>query len=149
LLAAHNVADYWAQTTHQAANKGRHGTPYDNAAGRTACLAHATTYTLAGTGGLSAANRVLRLGINWRGIAIGELLAGALHYYADRRYTLRALAARTGRLEFYDQGGAHLLDQSYHVVSLALSALIAATVRASAREQKLRVRNRTPRSSYN
>jgi hypothetical protein len=135
LLAVHNIVDYWAQTTHQAANKGRHGNPHANAAGRAACLAHVTTYTLAGTGALSVVNRVLNLGISGRGIAIGELLAGALHYYADRRYTLRALAARTGRLEFHDQGGAHLLDQSYHLASLAISALITATVRGNIRKQ--------------
>lgn len=40
LLVAHNVADHWVQTSHQAGAKGQPGWP-----GRWACAAHVATYT--------------------------------------------------------------------------------------------------------
>jgi hypothetical protein len=133
LLAAHQVADYWAQTNSQAANKGRHGNPADNTAGRIACLGHVATYTVISAATVGAANRALRLGANWRGILAGQLVSSATHYFADRRFTLRALAARAGRLEFYDSGvglatGGAAMDQSWHLSWLAASAIATATV---------------------
>jgi len=135
LLAAHNLADYWAQTTHQAQNKGRHGNPHENAAGRAACLAHVAIYTASSAAAVSTVNKVLCLGASWRGMLAGQLMSSASHYFADRHHTLRALAARTGRLEFHDSGvspakGSALLDQSWHLSWLVLSALATATVGA-------------------
>jgi len=128
LMASHNVADYWAQTTYQATNKGRHGSVHENAKGRRACLAHVATYTAATTAGLVGVNRGLGLGANWRGILVGQVISSTSHYFADRRHTLRALAARTGRLKFYDEGGAFALDQSWHLGWLAVAALASATI---------------------
>jgi hypothetical protein len=54
----------------------------------------------------------------------GQLISSASHYFADRRYPLRQLAARTGRLEFHDtNSGSELLDQGWHRCWLAVSAL--------------------------
>jgi hypothetical protein len=128
LWAAHNVADYWAQTTYQATNKGRHGNVHENTVGRQACLTHVATYTGATASAIVSVNRSLGLGANWRGIVLGQVVSSASHYFADRRHTLRKLAERTGRLEFYDSGGAASLDQSWHVGWLAVAALLTATV---------------------
>jgi hypothetical protein len=63
------------------------------------------------------------LGATWPGILTGQLISSASHYFADRRYPLRQLAARTGRLEFHDtNSGGELLDQSWHRCWLAVSA---------------------------
>jgi hypothetical protein len=133
LQAAHNLADYWIQTSHQATNKGRFGNPHENAVGRLACLSHVANYTAVSTGAVVGANAALRLGLGWRGIAVGQLLSSASHYFADRRHTLRSLAARMGKLELYDSGegvasGSTVLDQSWHQVWLALAALGTATI---------------------
>ena len=128
LVASHNVADYWAQTTYQANNKGRHGSVHENAVGRRACLNHVATYTAATTSAIAGVNKGLGLGANWRGILVGQAISSASHYFADRRHTLRKLAEHTGRLEFYDNGGSASLDQSWHLGWLALAALATATI---------------------
>lgn len=133
LHAAHNLADYWMQTTHQATDKGRFGNAHENAAGRLACLSHVASYTAISTSAVVGANAALRLGLGWQGIVVGQLLSSASHYFADRRHTLRSLAARMGKLELYDSGegvasGSTVLDQSWHQVWLALAALGTATI---------------------
>ena len=133
LFAAHHVADYWIQTDHQAANKGRHGSPSENAAGRAACLAHVASYSTAVTAVVAGTNRVLALGATWRGILAGQAISAVSHYWADRRYTMRHLATRAGKLDFYDRGeglakGSAMLDQSWHLAWLTLAALATATI---------------------
>jgi hypothetical protein len=131
LLAAHHVADYWVQTDHQAVNKGRHGEPVEDAAGRTACAAHVTSYTATSTAAVVAANRTLPLGVGWRAVLAGQAVSAATHYWADRRYTLRGLAERVGKLPFYERGeglarGSAALDQAWHVGWLGVAALVTA-----------------------
>ncbi len=131
LLAAHHVADYWVQTDHQAVNKGRHGDPAEDAAGRAACLAHVASYTATTTATVATANRVLGLGIGWPAILAGQAISAVTHYWADRRYTLRGLASRTGKLPFYERGeglakGSAVLDQSWHIAWLGVAALVTA-----------------------
>jgi hypothetical protein len=133
LLAAHQLADYWAQTDYQVQNKGRHGSPHENAVGRLACAAHVATYTVAATGAVSGVNAALGLGASWRGVLAGQVLSSTSHYFADRRHTLRALAERVGKLDWYDSGegmasGSVSLDQSWHLGWLALAALATATI---------------------
>ena len=128
LRAAHHLADYWVQTGYQAGNKGRVGNPHENAIGRLACLSHVASYTAVTTAAVVTANAALRLDIGWRGIVVGQAVSAASHYFADRRHTLRWLAERMGKLEFYDSGeglasGGTALDQSWHQVWLAISAL--------------------------
>jgi hypothetical protein len=133
LLAAHHVADYWIQTDHQALNKGRHGDPTEDAVGRAACLAHVVSYSTVTMAAVTAADRALRLGASWRGILAGQAISAVSHYWADRRFTLRRLAARLGKLDLYERGdglatGSALLDQSWHLAWLAMAALATATI---------------------
>ncbi|WP_027935484.1 hypothetical protein [Amycolatopsis thermoflava] len=99
LLVAHQVADHWVQTSHQAAHKGLPGL-----AGVLACLRHVLAYTatLAAIGGLVWA--VLVLPISVGGFVTGLLINAATHYWADRRYTLAWLARITRNTEFYRLG---------------------------------------------
>jgi hypothetical protein len=129
LTSAHEVADYWVQTRHQATEKGRHGNAHENHEGRRACLAHVVTYTAISTAAVSCVNGVLRLGLDWRGVLAGQVVSSASHYFADRRYPLRQLAARTGRLDFHDTiTGGPMLDQSWHKGWLAVAAMATAVI---------------------
>ena len=74
----------------------------------------------------------------WALLALG--VDAASHYWADRRYTLRGLAGRLGKSEFYELGaprpgrddnpclgsGAMALDQAWHIGWLFVAALILA-----------------------
>jgi len=124
LFVAHQVADHWIQTQHQADTKGTAGWR-----GRLACAAHVATYT--------ATALVAVLALAWRTglqLAPGALTAGLAvsaitHYIADRRDPLRAIADRTGSGVFYrvNSGGingAYLLDQSWHIGWLFVAALV-------------------------
>ncbi|MGW4466085.1 DUF3307 domain-containing protein [Micromonospora sp. NPDC004704] len=133
LYAAHQVADHWIQTQHQADCKGLPGW-----AGRRACLAHVATYTLTGVLALAA----LSLSTGWRPapvpLLVGLLISAVTHYIADRRTPLRRIAELTGAGRFYVLGvpragrddnpslgtGAYALDQSWHVGFLFVSALV-------------------------
>lgn len=133
LLAAHNVADYWIQTDHQAVNKGRHGNPAEDAAGRAACLAHVLSYSATSAAAVVGVNRALHLGASWRGILAGQAISAVSHYWADRRYPLRKLAGRLGKLDFYERGqglaaGSAALDQSWHLAWLTMAALATASI---------------------
>jgi hypothetical protein len=135
LWVAHDVADHWAQTHHQALTKG-----HRSRAGAWACLKHVTTYTAltAALGGLVWV--VLDLQITPAGFVAGQLVSAVTHYWADRRYTLAGLAALIGKGEYYALGapraghddnpsigtGAYSLDQSWHRFWLFVAALIAA-----------------------
>lgn len=80
LYAGHHVADYWVQTDHDAAHKGKPGR-----VGVISCARHCATYVL--TQGVFLA---LLLGVTGADVAwyqgIGALLvSGVFHYAADRR----------------------------------------------------------------
>jgi hypothetical protein len=105
MFVAHRVMDHWRQSTHQAANKGRHGCRSESWIGRRACLAHVATYTL-GTGlavlvidGLFA-----DVSASPAGVVFGQLVSAVTHYWADRRFTLEKLAAKLDRTEFFALG---------------------------------------------
>ncbi|ONI82991.1 hypothetical protein ALI144C_18255 [Actinosynnema sp. ALI-1.44] len=131
LLAAHQIADYWVQTDHQATNKGRHGSRAENAAGRAACVAHVISYSAVSTAAVAGIGRALRLGASWRGILAGQAISAVSHYWADRRFPLRRLAGRIGKLDYHDRGGNAMLDQSWHIGWLTLAALATAVVAPS------------------
>ncbi|WP_235557895.1 hypothetical protein [Sphaerimonospora mesophila] len=73
--------------------------------------------------------------------ALALTLDAVSHYWADRRYTLAALAARLGSGEFYRLGrprpghddnptlgtGSYALDQAWHIGWLWVAALIIAS----------------------
>jgi hypothetical protein len=126
LYAAHQVADHWVQTQHQADTKGLPGWR-----GRLACAAHVATYT--------ATALVFVAVVAWRtGMPVGLLpwvvglgISAVTHYVADRRTPLRRIAETTGSGKFYrladfGMNGAYLLDQSWHVGFLFIAALVIA-----------------------
>jgi hypothetical protein len=135
LFAAHQVADHWVQTQHQADTKGHPGW-----AGRLACAAHVATYTA--TAALALA--LLALATDWTPsplwVAAGLAVSALTHYLADRRTPLRRLAKWTGAQRFYALGaprpgrddnpslgtGAYALDQSWHIGWLFIAALLIA-----------------------
>ncbi|WP_330438839.1 DUF3307 domain-containing protein [Micromonospora sp. NBC_00821] len=133
LYAAHQVADHWIQTQHQADHKGRAGW-----VGRWNCAKHVTTY---------GATQLLALALlaavtGWRPtlapMVVGMTVNLATHYIADRRTPLFRLALATGSAAFWKLGtpradrddnpslgtGAYALDQSWHIGFLFVSALI-------------------------
>lgn len=60
LLGAHGFADYWAQTHHQAMDKGRSGDAHENPAGRAVALSHIAIAmcTASSVAAISAVSRI-------------------------------------------------------------------------------------------
>ena len=133
LFVAHQVGDHWVQSSCQAAAKGGTGRT-----ARRACAAHVASLTATKLVFLAP---LALLGISLHPAALLVALAvdAATHYWADRRTTLAALAARCGKGGFYRLGapregrddnpslgtGAYALDQSFHIAWLFVAALIA------------------------
>lgn len=146
LFAAHQVADHWVQTEHQAATKGMPG-----AEGWKANLGHVASYTATQGAALAVADRALGLRLT-PGRALAALALSAItHSVIDRRWPLKLAAERTGHAGFYALGaprpthpqsaarpdnpclgtGAYAMDQSAHIGFIAVAALLAATGRRS------------------
>lgn len=152
LYVAHQVADHWLQTHHQACTKGDPGWP-----GRMACARHVATYTATAVALLAAVALLLPLPLSVLGVAIGQAVSAVTHYWADRRTTLRAFAEAVGKGGFYQFGaprshlppapgewrpagaatshdnptlgtGAYALDQSFHVFWLFVAALVTVAI---------------------
>ena len=133
LYAAHQVADHWVQTQHQADTKGQPGWP-----GRRACADHVASYTATSIFALYLV--AWRTGIHLDDMRVGAGLAvsAVSHYLADRRTPLARLAGWLGSGRFYQLGaprpgrddnpslgtGAYALDQSWHITWLLATALI-------------------------
>jgi hypothetical protein len=117
-LVAHMVGDYLFQTDWQARNK-RGGLSGDRVAFR-ALFMHVTTYTLAFVPALVWIGDQLDAG--W------AILAAALiflpHLILDDGRIVRAYLANVKRAEGFDLGLAASVDQSFHVLSLFLVALL-------------------------
>jgi hypothetical protein len=120
-LVAHMVGDYLFQTDWQARHK-RGGLSGDRVAFK-ALLAHVTTYTAAFLPALLWIADQLDPG--W------ALLAAALifvpHLILDDGRFVRAYLANVKRAEGFDVGLAASVDQSFHVLSLFLVALLVGT----------------------
>ncbi|EXG79163.1 DUF3307 domain-containing protein [Cryptosporangium arvum] len=124
LYAAHQVADHWVQTQHQADHKGRPGW-----VGRIACFLHVATYTATALVALLAAAWRTGLELSPAATVAGLLVSAVTHYIADRRTPLRIIADRIGSGPFYrlntaGMNGAYLLDQSWHIGWLFVAALV-------------------------
>ncbi|WP_255621325.1 DUF3307 domain-containing protein [Pseudonocardia sp. DSM 110487] len=137
LLVAHQVADHWVQTDHQAGHKGLPGW-----AGRWACGKHVATYTVVTTLAVLGVWAMFALPLGWGGVLVGQLVSAVTHYWADRRTTLAALAEASGSGAFYRLGapragrddnpslgtGAYALDQSWHWLWLGVAAAATALI---------------------
>ncbi|OQO91973.1 transcriptional regulator [Saccharomonospora piscinae] len=137
LLVAHQVADHWGQSSHQAAHKGRPGW-----VGRWNCVKHVASYTLATGLVVGLVWTLLGLAITAVGFVAGQMVSAVTHYWADRRTTLARLAELLGLGGFYRLGtpragrddnpslgtGAYVLDQSWHWLWLFAAALVTALV---------------------
>lgn len=135
LYAAHAVGDHWIQTGWQAANKHRR-----DRTGRWACAGHVANLTLTKFVFVVAAALACDLRLNQWWLILGLAVDAASHYWADRRFTLAALARRLDKASFYRLGaprpgrddnpslgtGAYALDQSWHIGWLFVAALIVA-----------------------
>ncbi|MFD7615697.1 hypothetical protein [Streptomyces sp. NPDC059802] len=132
LTASHEVADYWVQRDTEAGAKGGHGPD-----GRAACAQHVASYTATQAVALLAADRALRLGLDWRHAAAGLAVSAVTHYIADRsggRWQERGpstalvrFARRTGHTGWLerDPGAGPLLDQAWHKGWIAVAAVVA------------------------
>ncbi|GAA0538820.1 DUF3307 domain-containing protein [Saccharopolyspora thermophila] len=137
LLVAHNVADHWVQTSHQAGHKHLR-----NWVGRWNCFKHVATYTAVTALVVALVWALLGLAITPVGFVLGQVVSAVTHYWADRRFTLARLAAISGNAGFYRLGaprhghddnpslgtGAYALDQSWHWLWLFVAALLTAVV---------------------
>lgn len=123
LFVAHQVADHWIQTQHQADCKGRPGWP-----GRIACAAHVATYTLTALVTLAALALSTDLHLAPGRTAAGLAISAVTHYVADRRVPLRRAADALGKnAGWLDHGGGmYALDQSFHYLFLFVAALVIA-----------------------
>ena len=121
LYAAHQVADHWIQTQHQADAKGGTGWP-----GRLACAAHVATYTATALVALLAVAWRTGLTLSPAAVAAGLAVSAGTHYLADRRAPLRRMADRLGKDPYWlvHGGGMYALDQSWHIGWLLIAALI-------------------------
>lgn len=132
LFAAHQVADHWVQTQHQATTKSRPGWR-----GRLACIRHVASYTAVAALALVALALFAGLELRPGPVAAGLLISAATHYVADRRTPLQWVADRIGSGQFWrlgaprpgrddnpTLGGAYALDQSWHTGWLFVATLI-------------------------
>jgi hypothetical protein len=117
-LVAHMVGDYLFQTDWQARNK-RGGLSGDRVAFR-ALVAHVTTYTLAFLPALIWIGDQLDPG--WA--VLSAVLIFVPHLILDDGRIVRAYLANVKRAEGFDLGLAASVDQSFHVLSLFLVALL-------------------------
>jgi hypothetical protein len=117
-LVAHMVGDYLFQTDWQARNK--RGGLSGRGVSRRALFSHVTTYTLAFLPAFAWIGSELDAG--W------AVLAAALvflpHLVIDDGRIVRLYLVRVKRAEGFDVGLAASVDQSFHVLSLFLVALL-------------------------
>lgn len=80
LYVGHHVGDYWVQTDHQAATKGKAGFE-----GVASCTAHVLTYITTQAVCLGLAAVVTGQGWGWWQYAAALAVSAVTHYAADRR----------------------------------------------------------------
>lgn len=128
LYTAHEVGDHWVQTHRQALAKGAAGW-----SGRWACVRHVVALVVCKGIALAALPLVVDLPLSLWAVVVALAVDAISHYWADRRSTLAALAAKVGKGEFARLGdgavasvgtGAYALDQSWHIGWLCVAALI-------------------------
>lgn len=120
---AHQVADHWLQSQHQADHKGLPGWP-----GRRACLTHVVVYTTAQAAAVAAVLTTTGYGVPLGRVGVALLLSAATHYLVDRRTPLRRMADALGKSPAWLEhgGGMYALDQSWHIGWIGVAALLLA-----------------------
>jgi hypothetical protein len=116
-LVAHMVGDYLLQTDWQARHK-RGG--LSDPLARRALVRHVATYTLAFVPAFVWIGYELDVG--WAIVA--ALLVSAPHFIVDDGRVVRVYLNRVKHVEGFDVGIASSVDQSFHVLSLWLVALL-------------------------
>lgn len=132
LYVAHEVADHWVQTDHQAQRKTLPGRD-----GWAACSGHVAGYLATQLAALLAVAAVTGMPLPAAATAAALAISGGTHWFFDRRWPLRRAADALGKAGFYDAGpppvgsGAYKLDQSAHLAfSVFTPALIIAAAAA-------------------
>ena len=120
-LVGHMVGDYLFQTDWQARHK-RGGLGRD-AVARRALVAHVATYTLAFVPALIWIGD--QVGAGWA--VLTAALIALPHLVLDDGRFLRMYLRRVKRAETFDVGLAASVDQSFHVLCLALASLLLST----------------------
>lgn len=123
LYVAHLAADYPLQTDHQAAHKACAG-----GRGWLANLAHAGTHVAVCAIALAVAAVVLDESAGAWANGAALVWIGATHAVIDRRWPVRWWMEHTRQAGFAQHGGAAHVDQTAHVLVLAVAALFLAAV---------------------
>lgn len=118
LYVAHLLADYPFQTDHQAAHKAE-----KSAAGWLANLTHAGTHVLVSALALGIGTLLLELDLSAPAAAAALAWIGISHAAIDRRRGVLAWMRIARQTKFQEHGGAAHVDQTAHVVALAIAAL--------------------------
>ncbi|MFG3187561.1 DUF3307 domain-containing protein [Streptomyces omiyaensis] len=118
LYVGHLLADYPFQTDHQAAHKANLG-----AVGWRANLDHAGTHVVTCAFALLAGMTVLDLKVGIGAAFAALAWIGATHAFIDRRWPVRWWMTRMRQTSWADHGGAAHVDQTAHVLALALAAV--------------------------
>ncbi|WP_051842876.1 DUF3307 domain-containing protein [Streptomyces sp. NRRL F-5193] len=118
LYLGHLLADYPFQTDHQAAHKADCGK-----AGWRANLTHAATHVTACGIALAAGATILGVTLS-APVALAALAwIGGTHAFIDRRWPVRWWMTRMRQTSWADHGGAAHVDQTAHILALALASL--------------------------
>lgn len=123
LYVAHLIADYPAQTDHQAAHKADPG-----ASGWLANLAHAGTHLVLSALALLAATALPGVHLPLPLAAAGLVWVTGTHAVIDRRWPVRWWMEHTGQRGFLAHGGAAHVDQTFHIAALITAAYAMTTI---------------------
>ena len=122
LYVAHLAADYPLQTDHQAAHKADR-----SAEGWRANVVHAGTHAAACTAALLAGAAFLpEVALPVVRTVIAVAWIGVTHSVVDRRWPVVWWMDHTRQRAFRERGGAAHVDQTAHVLALAVAALVIA-----------------------
>ncbi|MFB6897444.1 DUF3307 domain-containing protein [Streptomyces hydrogenans] len=118
LYLGHLLADYPFQTDHQATHKADCGK-----AGWRANLTHAATHVTACGIALAAGATALDVTASLPAVLVALVWIGGTHAFIDRRWPVRWWMTRMRQTSWADHGGAAHVDQTAHILALALAAL--------------------------
>lgn len=136
LIAAHNLADHPLQSSAWAAAKGGCGHE-----GRLACAKHVAVVVALQAVAVGVVVALTGTAVSFLAVTAGLVLTAWSHYWFDRRTTAAGLYEAIGKSEFARLGtprpgrdeaphlgtGAYRMDQDWHHLWLAISALVIAS----------------------